>query len=447
MVFQVVQDFWLWSLLQSFSMADAQNVVPPSKKRAAGREISRDNPGLDDDEDVPEQETGTFKKASEEVLATRRIVKVRRQQTPASASSNPFANLCFVPHTESTGIVSEVQPVAGVPALRKVDEKAEEDIKEDIKTETVPGVNETGVTETDEKDTLEANSDNFEAESANKEKSDGVEKTSNPEDTSEKGVAGGEGEGQEAKEDNGHGDASPSAPLNSFQQLSSNQNAFTGIAGTGFSTSTFSFGSLAKDGSAFGAGAGSGSSSLFGQKNDNPSFPSFNFGKSNNGSSSLFGTAGASDAAKSEGSGLPSMQEVPVETGEENEKAVFTADAVLFEYLDGGWKERGKGELKVNVSTTGVERARLVMRARGIYRLILNACLYPDMKLTSMDKRGITFACMNSTGEGKDGLTTFALKFKDGSIVEEFCTAVTLHKGQKSGVLKTPENSPKASED
>jgi len=43
----------------------------------------------------------------------------------------------------------------------------------------------------------------------------------------------------------------PTAPLSSFQQLSSSQNAFTGLSGT------FSFGSLSKDGPAFGSGSGS----------------------------------------------------------------------------------------------------------------------------------------------------------------------------------------------
>ncbi|GAB4841996.1 Nuclear pore complex protein nup50a [Ancistrocladus abbreviatus] len=141
------------------------------------------------------------------------------------------------------------------------------------------------------------------------------------------------------------------------------------------------------------------------------------------------------------------LSEVPVETGEENEEIVFTADAVLFEYLDGGWKERGKGEVKVNVSSPGREKARLVMRARGNYRLILNASLYSDMKLTNMDKRGVTFACMNSATDEKKGLSTFALKFKDGSFVESFTAAVAAHKGKAASVLKTPENSPKASDD
>lgn len=248
---------------------------------------------------------------------------------------------------------------------------------------------------------------------------------------------------KEMRKENGSEKVDPSSEsthLSSFQQLSSSQNAFTGLAGTGFSTSTFTFGSVPKDGSALGTSTGS----LFGQKNDQPSF---GFGLSNNGSSSIFNTTGPPIVSKNEGTGFPSMQEVPVETGEENEKVVFSADSILFEYFNGAWKERGKGELKVNVSTAGTERARLLMRARGNYRLILNASLYPDMKLTNMDKRGVTFACMNSTGENKEGLSTFALKFKDGSIVEEFRAAVAANKGKSAMNLKTPENSPKASDE
>ncbi|KAF5206917.1 Nuclear pore complex protein nup50a [Thalictrum thalictroides] len=419
-------------------MADAENALAPSKKRAAGREISRDDPGLDDEEGADDAEIGTFKKASEEVLATRRIVKVRRQQTPASASSNPFAKISFVPPpTEPTAKGPEDTAEAESDADKSVSLEVDDNVEGDTGTEKSPSV-----TEANEKDKTDEQKSEFE----NKETSESVGEETKVIDNDKKKLAEGEGERNEAKKDDGHGDASPSAAtasLNSFQQLSSNQNAFTGIAGTGFSSSTFSFGSLSKDGSPFSAGSGS----LFGLKNDNSTFPSFNFNNSKNGGSSIFGSAGASDATKSEGTGLPSMQEVPVETGEENEKAVFTAEAALFEYLDGAWKERGKGELKVNIATTGVEKARLVMRARGNYRLVLNAALFPDMKLTNMEKRGITFACMNSTGEGKDGLTTFALKFKDIYVVEEFRTAVTLHKGKGSTALKTPENSPKASDD
>ncbi|KAL7191348.1 hypothetical protein ACSBR2_023429 [Camellia fascicularis] len=402
-------------------MGDAENTLPPSKKRAAERELSRDNPGLDDEEDSSELETGTFKRASDEVLAGRKIVKIRRNQTSSTPSSNPFAAIRLVPSTDSSSTASEATSKIEIERTvsEKVDVNEETDkVKDDNDKQTENKADEAGVESVADEKKIDAVNEGSKPESAD-EKLTEEDKTEN-EDNKDT-----EAENKDEKS-NGNENiekGAESSSVSSFQQLSSSQNAFTGFSGTGFSSSTFSFGSIPKDGSPLGSG-------------------SFGFSLSNNGNSSLFGTSGASTVTKSEGSGFPSMQEVQVETGEENEKAVFTADSVLFEFAEGGWKERGKGELKVNVSATRTGKARLIMRARGNYRLILNASLYPDMKLTNMEKRGITFACMNSTGEGKDGLSTFALKFKDGSIVEDFRAAVTEHKGKTSAVLKTPENSP-----
>lgn len=409
-------------------MGDAENDLPLSKKRSAGRELTKDNAGLDDEEDTSEQEAGTFKKASDEVLATRRIVKVRRQQTTSAPSSNPFAGICLVPPKDSSATSAEVTTEAQTAGEKTVSDDV--DGKDETGKETEKDKDE------DEKQSESKTDEAVDASTADKENaveeenSNVVNEATDPKVDNEQAAEGEKTEDEEKKDDKNVDSGFGGAPLSSFQQLSSSQNAFTGLAGTGISTSTFSFGSILKDGSALGTG----SVSIFGVKDDKP----FGLGHSNNGNSSV---------SKSEGSGFPSMQEVVVETGEENEKAVFTADSVMFEFVDGGWKERGKGELKVNVSTTGTDKARLLMRAKGNYRLILNASLYPDMKLTNMDKKGITFACINSASEGKEGLSTFALKFKDVSIVEEFRAAVTVHKSKTSTVLKTPENSPKASDD
>ena len=62
---------------------------------------------------------------------------------------------------------------------------------------------------------------------------------------------------------------------------------------------------------------------------------------------------------------------------------VGAGDGVLFEFIDAQWRERGRGELRVNVAGGG--QARLVMRQRGNLRLLLNANLFPGMKLTPMD--------------------------------------------------------------
>ncbi|XP_027344717.1 nuclear pore complex protein NUP50A-like [Abrus precatorius] len=451
-------------------MGDTENSLPPSKKRAAGRELTRDTP-LDDEEDSPELDAGTFKRASDEVLATRRIVKVRRQQTNSAPSSNPFAGIRLVAPTESSenpceattktqeaGENTVADDLKGSDSVIKESEKAKDEEGKESETEGKPHEVEDKCAES--KDAAEGsnaekeNNDNKskvddeqrkdDNKSENDDKKNNENKESASEDDKEQSKDENNAANDDKKENSENKDKNdekveseePSAEvssLKSFQQLSQSQNAFTGLAGTGFSSSLFSFGSVSNDGSALGSGSGS----IFGMKNDKP----LGLGLSNNGSSGF----GASAVSKSDGSGLSTLQEVVVETGEENEKVVFNADSVLFEFVDGSWKERGKGEVKVNV-TSGTEKARLLMRSRGNYRLILNARLYPDMKLTNMDKKGVTFACINSATEGKDGLSTFALKFKDGSIVEEFKAAIMAHKGEALTLLKAPENCPEASD-
>ncbi|KAK8937457.1 hypothetical protein KSP39_PZI011981 [Platanthera zijinensis] len=372
-------------------MADAENAVSASKKRAAGRQISKENPELDDNTSEPEM--GTFQKASEEVLATRRIVKVRRQSA-SSTSSNPFAGIRLVPPVEST--TKEDPHVAVEEANRSNDEQGEES---EIKT-LFDEAN--GAGESNEYSENEVTDDRKEVEpdKLNIEESDGqvAEKSKEACEKSVNEVFNDQSKEVEETILKAPADASP---FSSFRQLSSSQNAFTSLSGTGFATSSFSFGSMT----------------------------------SNNGTSSspLFAKSGSIQT---------SLQVVPVETGEENEKLVFAADATLYEYLDGSWKERGRGEIKVNASLSG-EKARLVMRTKGNYRLILNASIYPDMTLTDMEKKGITFSCINSAAEGRSGLTTCALKFRDSSFVEDFRGAVTEYKGKSSVALKTPENSPK----
>ncbi|CAL4892983.1 unnamed protein product [Urochloa decumbens] len=455
--------------------------APSSRKRVAGTQINKDNPEPDDD--GAEQEMGTFKKATEEVMATRRIVKVRRQQPSSAPSSNPFSAIKFTPSDSSvqaSAPVREPQPSdvkadkgsngSGKDTLSVPDknagsgevteiQKEESAVRTDsgTTTEAPPQLVETSDKAEDAKDgsggdkivaggPKEGDSLPSEVEGKTKkgdaEEKEGADGTGNEDkiskdDTEKKD--GGESETKdgltdEQKDADNKGQSSSATPLFSFKNLSSGQNAFTGLAGTGFSSTSFSFGPASKDGSSAGP--------LFGLKTDGSSFPSFNLGATNNGNSSV-ALATSGEAPKKF-----AMAEGPVETGEENEKAVFTADSALYEYLNGGWKERGKGELKLNVPVNGGERARLVMRTKGNYRLVLNASLYDDMSLKDMDKKGATFACMNSIDESQSGLTTFALKFKDTATREEFKGAVEAHKALKApeAPLKTPENSPKAGE-
>ncbi|OIW03832.1 hypothetical protein TanjilG_30108 [Lupinus angustifolius] len=436
-------------------MADAENVLQPSKKRAAGRELTRDTP-IDDEEDAPELETGTFKKASDEVLATRRIVKVRRPQT--NSAPNPFSGIRLVAPTGSganpaeatTEVQSAVENTVaddskGNDGITKDSEEAKDgkakqlesktDVVESESAANKEAAEETNASkehaaekestadksELDKEPTKDVNkSENEDKNDAAHESADEVDKGQSKDNNVSENDDKKENTENVDKKDDKAESGEPSAEggnMKSFLQLSSSQNAFTGLAGTGSST-PFSFGSIS---------------------NDKP----FGLSLSTNGSS-VFGAPGSSAAFKPEGNGITALKEVVVETGEEKEKVVFNAYSILFEYVDGSWKEKGKGDLKVNV-TSETEKSRLLMRSKGNYRLILNARLYPEIKLTDMEKKGVTFACINSATEEKGGLSTFALKFKDGSIVEEFKAAVLAHKGETSStIIKTPENSPKA---
>ncbi|KAJ3693262.1 hypothetical protein LUZ60_008742 [Juncus effusus] len=416
-----------------------------SKKRTAGSQLTRDNP--DPDEDQPEPEMGTFQKAPEEVMAKRRIVKVNRAKHQTAPTANPFAGIRLAPPVtvESVGKGKEESEKAVANGENEDGKGKENDVRGESEKENGNGTGEgsekveaEGVCE----ETLNPNLENVvkqtevENESGTKNGNDSVseigEKNEKTEDEKPE-----ETEGSVSKENvenkteiiteneakNGNKaeqEKAPvqAAPFSSFGQLSSSQNAFTGFAGTGTGFAA---------GSSFGTGTGSDFSSsvpIFGPKTD------------------------------------AALKSVQVETGEENEETAFNADAVLFEFLEGGWKERGKGEVKVNLQIKNNEnnkynKGRLVMRTKGNYRLVLNASLYADMSLKDMDKKGVTFACVNSAGEKELGLglATFALKFKDGGVRDEFKEVVAAHKGEKEREseeereseddLKAPGNSPK----
>jgi lipoprotein-anchoring transpeptidase ErfK/SrfK len=73
--------------------------------------------------------------------------------------------------------------------------------------------------------------------------------------------------------------------------------------------------------------------------------------------------------------------EAPVETGEENETTKFSAKGKLYYFDDKKWKERGAGTFKVNTQTDsdGNISGRMIMRADGALRVMLNSALFHGM--------------------------------------------------------------------
>ena len=73
--------------------------------------------------------------------------------------------------------------------------------------------------------------------------------------------------------------------------------------------------------------------------------------------------------------------EPPVETGEENETTKFSAKGKLYYFDDKKWKERGAGTFKVNTNTDsdGNLSGRMIMRADGALRVMLNSAIFVGM--------------------------------------------------------------------
>jgi Ran-binding protein 3 len=459
-----------------------------SKKRAASRQISRDD-DPDVEEDAVPLQSGTFLKASDAVLANRRIVKVRRTSTVGGgggvgAAPNPFASVRLVPPVAPAALAVAEEEVAAPEAESVVPAPAPTSaVSETVVSETVVATEEKG----DEIE-IPLEDANQSTADAHVEVKEDVAATDVPPGEEKKlglgvGVGGefkvvaaktGGGENGEASGGSVVVSAKPiSSSSETFQQLSSAKNAFSGAFGTGFSSSTFSFGSSTQastgfasfgstswTGSGFATGLfGSTSSTTGGGGGGTTAFPSLTsvFGNNTNGSSTtsfqLFGSQGSAAAAAAtptpafgnpNNTGGLGLQEVLSETGEEKEKPVFAADASLFEFIGGEWKERGRGEIRLNLPEDRDRKPRLVMRSKGNLRLLLNANLFPDMKLTKIDNRGVTFVCANSAGEAKVGLTTYAVRMKDSAMAADFLASVQIHKGEPNTEPRTPENPPKA---
>ncbi|KAF3388787.1 Ran-specific GTPase-activating protein 2 [Penicillium rolfsii] len=73
--------------------------------------------------------------------------------------------------------------------------------------------------------------------------------------------------------------------------------------------------------------------------------------------------------------------EQTIETGEEEEENLFACKGKLFHFSGGEWKERGVGSFKVNArkSDDGKQHGRMIMRADGNLRVMLNSPVFKGM--------------------------------------------------------------------
>ncbi|KAF9059751.1 hypothetical protein BDP27DRAFT_1340774 [Rhodocollybia butyracea] len=138
----------------------------------------------------------------------------------------------------------------------------------------------------------------------------------------------------------------------------------------------------------------------------------------------------ASSEEKDEDSGEPEwdeakqkvmLSEQEVSTGEELEETIHQVRGKLFALVDGAWKERGTGLMKINVRADDGGGARLVMRKEAVYTLLLNVTLFPGMKCTvAQDPRYVRFSVI----EGSGVTTHYNLRLANAKIASELMEAV-----------------------
>lgn len=115
-------------------------------------------------------------------------------------------------------------------------------------------------------------------------------------------------------------------------------------------------------------------------------------------------------------------------TGEEDEETLWNGRAklyVLHEY-DGSkssgptkdWKECGVGILRLNVTCSGERRSRLVMRAEGTFRLLLNAPLFKDMYAEIVHDLNLRLAVL----ESDHSIRHYLIRFKTVQDVQRLYT-------------------------
>jgi len=131
---------------------------------------------------------------------------------------------------------------------------------------------------------------------------------------------------------------------------------------------------------------------------------------------------------------LADLPTEPVPSGEEGEQHVFQSRMKLY-LLDGTeWKERGLGQLRLNVAEDK-SYARLLMRAEGVLRLVLNVRLIPNLKLEAVGDKAARFIAPHP--DIPNQLATFLLRARRPEQIKELIDAVEANKNLSASAPKS----------
>lgn len=128
---------------------------------------------------------------------------------------------------------------------------------------------------------------------------------------------------------------------------------------------------------------------------------------------------------------VPLPPKVEVRTGEEEEEVLYSHRAKLYRWMDGEWKERGLGDIKLLHHPT-TQRTRLLMRREPVLKVCLNHLLTPEHQFCKKDDRTVTWSATDFSDDVACPYQ-FALRLKSSQVADEFLAAVEEAKSKSSG--------------
>ncbi|XP_055700145.1 ran-binding protein 3 [Phlebotomus papatasi] len=97
------------------------------------------------------------------------------------------------------------------------------------------------------------------------------------------------------------------------------------------------------------------------------------------------------------------FEEVETITGEEDEKNILDINCKLFTFTSCTWEERGRGSLRLNDPKSGKTNgiSRVVFRAAGSHRVLLNTKIWRGMVAERSSQKSIRLTAIDSSGQIK----------------------------------------------
>jgi len=146
-------------------------------------------------------------------------------------------------------------------------------------------------------------------------------------------------------------------------------------------------------------------------------------------------------------------------TGEEDEFHIFQGRVKLYKLVKkddkSSWTELGSGQIRVNIpadsaenesakESTGRKRPRVIMRREGVYKLLLNAVIQPDMAVEPVTEKMLRFVCESFTEDNPDRqFASFLVKCsreeERNALNKAICDAIELRKAENEKRSKQTE--------